>query len=307
MKKMMGYVTLTLLAVPGFAVDAVDVWDEVDHHWAKNGDLKIHYTTLGEGKPVLFIHGFPDIWYSWRHQMAALSGDFKTAAMDLRGYNQSSQPEGIENYELSHILTDVMAVIDDLGADKVTLVGHDWGGAIAWRFAMQNPERIEHLVILNLTHPKGYANVIANPTSAQKQNTEYARRFASSPPDGSPVPDRILGIGYRSGDPVVGAHGAHYREALGRSSYDAMVNYYRANYGRLADGQGGELPNLQMSVLQFHGLKDNAVDKDGLKDTWNWVDEDYTLVTVPSSGHFVQWEAAELVSETLRLWLLARQ
>lgn len=295
---------LTLLLAAGlspviFAADAEDVWDRVSHHFARNGDIKIHYVSLGKGKPVLFIHGFPDIWYSWRHQMDTLASDYLTAAMDLRGYNKSDQPEQVEHYTMSNILQDVDAVIDDLGG-KVTLVGHDWGGAISWQYAMTHPEKLERLVILNLTHPKGYRAVVSNATDAQKTNTEYARNFATSKPDGSPVPERILGIADRMG-PVVSKH---YREALGRSYYDGMLNYYRANYGGISGS--AELPNIDMPVLQFHGLKDTAVDKDGLKGTWDWIDQDYTLVTIPSSGHFVQWEAAEMVSQTMKVWLNSR-
>ena len=287
------------LCVNAVAADGDDVWDRVEHHFVQNGDVKIHYVTLGDGKPVLFIHGFPDIWYSFRHQMHTLSSDYQTAAMDLRGYNQSDAPDGIENYKLDKILGDVSAVIEDLGG-KVTLVGHDWGGAIAWQYAMTHPDKLERLVILNLTHPKGYAAVIANPTEAQKQNTAYARRFAASKPDGGPVPSRIMMIAGRFG----GVVSDRYREALGRSSYDGMVNYYRANYDRVRGG--GDLPNIKMPVLQIHGLKDTAVDKDGLKGTWDWIDSDYTLLTIPSAGHFVQSDAPELVSTAMQMWLKAR-
>ncbi len=291
---------LTVLTAMSHAAFASgDVWDRVEHHFAKNGDVKIHYVTLGKGKPVLFIHGFPDIWYSWRHQMDTLSPNYLTAAMDLRGYNKSDQPEGVEHYVLSNILEDVDKVVDALGG-KVTLVGHDWGGAIAWQYAMAHQDKLERLVILNLTHPKGYRAVVANPTEAQKANTEYARSFATSKPDGSPVPPRIMAIGDSMG-PVVGKH---YREALGRSSYDGMLNYYRANYGGVSDDN--EVPNINLPVLQFHGLKDKAVDKDGLKGTWDWIDQDYTLVTIPNAGHFVQWEAAEMVSQTMKAWLSVR-
>ncbi len=277
-----------------------DVWDRVEHHAVKSGEIDIHYVTLGEGRPVLFLHGFPDLWYSWRHQMAALEGEFRTAAMDLRGYNRSGQPKRVEDYRMPLILADVAAVVEDLGG-PITLVGHDWGGAIAWRYAMQHPEQIERLVILNLTHPRGYANVIANATDEQRQNVQYARNFATSKPDGSPVPEGLLNRYAEEGEKVAG----HYREGFSRSSWDGMLNYYRANYGQAAGG--GEAPNLQMPVLQFHGLKDTAVDKDGLKNTWDWIDRDYTLVTVPSAGHWVQLEAADLVSNTMRAWLLARE
>ena len=301
MSSLICFVVLSGLGyVPAGASDPEDVWDLVENHTVTSGDVKIHYVTLGKGEPILFIHGFPDIWYSWRHQMSFLSSEFRTAAMDLRGYNQSDQPEGVENYVLPLILEDVAAVVKDLGG-KVNLVGHDWGGAIAWRFAMEHPEMVDRLVILNLTHPKGYAAVVANPTDAQKANTEYARGFSESKPDGSPVPAQILAMGDRFGEEI----GGRYREALGRSSFDGMLNYYRANYGAVASG--AEAPDLQMPVLQFHGLKDTAVDKDGLKNTWDWMKQDYTLVTIPDAGHFVQWEAADLVSSTIRSWLKARQ
>jgi pimeloyl-ACP methyl ester carboxylesterase len=293
---------LLVLAAPAPASDTADIWDAVEHHSADNGGVKIHYVTLGKGETILFLHGFPDFWYSWRDQMAALSSDFRTAALDLRGYNQSDQPDGVESYRLPLLLDDVAAVIRDLGVEKVTLVGHDWGGAIAWRFAMTHPESVERLVILNLTHPRGYAAVVANPTDAQRASTEYARRFAASKPDGSAVPDRILAMGDRFG-PVVGAH---YREAFARSSYDGMLNYYRANYGQAA-AAGAEIPNLKMPVLQFHGLQDTAVDKDGLRNTWDWIDADYTLVTIPGVGHWVQADASELVTATMRAWLAQRQ
>ena len=120
-------------------------------------------------------------------------------------------------------------------------------------------------------------------------------------PDGSPVPDGILQMGTRRFGPEVGAR---YREALERSSYDGMVNYYRANYDRVRGGP--DVPNLQMSVLQIHGLQDTAVDKDGLKGTWDWIDRDYTLMTLPDAGHFVQTDAPEQVSSMIRLWLQAR-
>ena len=293
-------VLFSVLVAPAWGADAADVFDRVEHHHATNQGVKIHYVTLGQGEPVLFIHGFPDFWYSWRDQMATLSSDFKTAAMDLRGYNLSDQPVGVENYAMPLILADVAAVVKDLGG-KVNLVGHDWGGGIAWRFAMTHPEMVERLIICNLTHPKGYAAVVANPTDAQRANTEYARRFSSSKPDGSPVPAGILAMGDRYGAEI----GARYREAFGRSSYDGMLNYYRANYGQVG-AANVEIPNLPMPVLQFHGLKDTAVDKDGLKNTWDWIDADYTLVTIPNVGHWVQSEAADIVSSTMKSWLLAR-
>jgi pimeloyl-ACP methyl ester carboxylesterase len=283
---------------------AADLWDRVEHRYADNDGVRIHYAILGEGEPVVFVHGFPDFWYSWRHQMETLAPHFKTVAIDTRGYNLSDKPEDVDDYRLPHLLADVTAVIDDLGAEQVTLVGHDWGGAIAWRYTMENQDRVKRLVILNLTHPKGYAAVVANASPEQAANVQYARDFATSEPTGGPPPDWLLGMGERSGDPAVAAR---YRAAFEQSSFDGMMNYYRANYGNLSESGNADMPDITSPVLQFHGLEDTAIDRDGLRDTWNWVTSDYTLVTIPGAGHFVQWDAAELVSETMKWWLLARE
>lgn len=281
-----------------------DVWDRVEHGYADNNGTRIHYVTLGEGEPVVFVHGFPDFWYSWRHQMAALAPHFKVIAIDMRAYNLSDKPEGIDNYKMEYLLGDIRAVIKDAGEEKVTLVGHDWGGAISWHFAMRFQKQVERLIIMNLTHPRGYAAVVANPTPEQKANVQYARDFASSTPKGDPVPERVLTREVQDEDTLVGER---YREAFSRSYWDGMMNYYRANYfDALADIDPDTIPDIICPVLQFHGLKDTAVDKDGLKDTWNWVTQDYSLVTTPAAGHFVQWEAKELVSETMKSWLIAR-
>ena len=281
-----------------------DVWDRVEQHYADNNGTRLHYVTLGEGEPVVFVHGFPDFWYTWRHQMEALAPHFKVIAIDMRAYNLSDKPEGIQNYKMQHLLDDIRAVIKDTGEQKVTLVGHDWGGAISWHFAMRHQQQVERLIILNLTHPKGYSRVVSNPTAEQKANVQYARAFASSVPNGDPVPERVLASREKGSNPLVGQR---YREAFSRSSWDGMMNYYRANYAEMiADIDPDTLPDITCPVLQFHGLKDDAVDKDGLRDTWNWVAQDYSLVTTPVAGHFIQWEAKDLVSQTMKSWLIAR-
>ena len=101
--------------------------------------------------------------------------------------------------------------------------------------------------------------------------------------------------------------GARYREAMENSDYDAMVNYYRANYGGASGASGTEMPNIVCPVLQFHGLRDTAVDKDGLMRTWDWIDKDYTMVTLPDVSHWVQRDGAETVTTTMKWWLLSRQ
>ena len=281
-----------------------DVYDRVDHHQT-TGEVPIHYVTLGEGPVGLFVHGFPDFWYTWREQMDALSGSYRTVAMDTRGYNLSGQPDGVEHYAIEHLLSDVEAVIDDLGVDTVTLVGHDWGGSISWQFAIRRPERVNKLVICNLTHPRGYMTVRRHATEEQKANTQYITDFQEPGFEDRLTPERLAaGAAGDAPDDVR----ARYVEAFGRSSVKGMLDYYRAAFSGLNTSGGGatDMPNLKMPVLQFHGLQDKAVDKDGLRDTWNWIDADYTLVTVPDRGHWIQREAADLVSQTMHHWLQAR-
>lgn len=282
-----------------------NVFDRVAHHQTDSDGVSIHYVTLGEGPVVLFVHGFPDFWYTWREQMAVLSGEFKTVAMDTRANNLSGKPDGVENYTMPHLLADVEAVIKDLDVDSVTLVGHDWGGAISWQFAMRYPELVNKLVICNLTHPKGYGTVRRNANAEQQANTQYITDFQTPGFEDRLTPEVLTGISAGNVSPEVRER---YFNAFSQSSAKGMLDYYRAAFSSVnpAPAEGSELPNLSMPVLQFHGLKDKAVDKDGLRDTWNWVNADYTLVTIPGSDHWVQREAADMVSNTMLSWLKSR-
>jgi len=122
-----------------------DLWNSVEHHYAENNGTRLHYVTLGEGEPIVFVHGFPDFWYSWRHQMAVLAPCFKVIALDMRAYNLSDKPEGINHYKMDYLLGDIRAVIEEVGEEQVTLVGHDWGGAVSWYFAMAHQQQVERL------------------------------------------------------------------------------------------------------------------------------------------------------------------
>ena len=288
-----------------------DLMDRVEHGYADSNGVKIHYASIGEGPLVVMIHGFPDFWYSWRHQMEVLSSDFQVVAIDQRGYNKSDQPDGDENYDMRYLVGDVAAVIRHLGRDKATIVGHDWGGAVAWQFAFHVPQMTERLIILNLPHPNGMGRELAN-NPEQQQNSGYARKFqegSPSDPDiffGMPMTPQTLSGWVRDEDAR-----KHYVEAFERSDFDAMLAYYKRNYpreggGGIGQAEGQETPRLAMPVLQFHGLDDTALHSDGLNNTWDWLDSDLTLVTVPGANHFVQEDAADLVSTTMKWWLLSR-
>jgi epoxide hydrolase 4 len=291
------------------AADA-DLYDTVEHGYAMSeGGVKIHYATLGQGPLVVMIHGFPDFWYSWRDQMKGLADQFQVVAVDQRGYNLSDQPKGVENYDMRLLVGDIAAVIKHLGKEKATIVGHDWGGAVAWQFALNVPQMTENLIILNLPHPTGLARELKN-NPEQIKNSEYARNFQLKDPSdptvffGRPMTPETLS-GWVS-DP---AARKRYVEAFKQSDFDAMLQYYKRNYPRESGPDAApppELPKVTMPVLMFHGLNDQALHADGLSGTWKWLEKDLTLVTVPGAGHFVQQDAADLVTKTMQWWLSMR-
>ena len=134
---------------------AQDITELVEHRYVDNDGITIHYAVTGNGPLNVMVHGFPDHWYTWRYQMEALKEDYTVVALDTRGYNLSDQPAGVDNYKLDVLVEDVAAVIRAEGEESATVIGHDWGGGIAWSFAALKPEMTERLIILNLPHPKG--------------------------------------------------------------------------------------------------------------------------------------------------------
>ena len=275
---------------------AADIESRVTHGYADSNGVKIHYASLGQGPLVVMIHGFPDFWYTWRDQMEALSDKFQCVAIDQRGYNLSDKPKGVENYNVRLLVGDVAAVIKSLGHDKAIIVGHDWGGLVAWQFALNLPQMTEKLIILNLPHPRGLSRELAN-NPAQQKASAYARNFQK--PEATMTPEQLT---FWVKDPDARKK---YLEAFQRSDIQAMLNYYKANYPREPYVEDkSPVVKTKMPVLMIHGLGDTALLSDALNNTWDWMGQDLTLVTIPGSGHFVQQDASEMVSKTMRMWLL---
>ena len=206
-----------------------DIYDRVTHGYAESeGGVKIHYASLGQGAagrhdprlPRLLVHvAAPD---------DGLSDRFQVVAIDQRGYNLSDKPKGVENYDMRMLVGDVAAVIKHLGRDKATIVGHDWGGVVAWQFAMNLPQMTERLIILNLPHPeRPAARAATNPE--QIENSEYARNFQTKSPSdptvffGRPMTAETLSCWVR--DP---AARKRYVEAFERSDFERDAELLQA-------------------------------------------------------------------------------
>ena len=277
-----------------------DIMDVVEHKFADSNGVKIHYAAAGEGPLIVFIHGFPDFWYSWKDQMLGLKDEYRVCAMDTRGYNKSDQPEGAENYDMPLLIGDVASVIKAEGEEKAIIVGHDWGGGIAWTFAMQMPQMTEKLIIVNLPHMANVARELKT-NEEQIANSAYARQFQQEGSHKMLNAQMLAGFVGKDEDTK-----AKYVEAFENSSFAAMMAYYQRNYPR-EPFELGDLPKVKAPVLQFHGLQDTALHRKGLNDTWDHLEQDYTLVTIPDAGHWAHHEAADLVTDTMKWWLAMRK
>jgi len=270
-----------------------------EHGYAKSGDTRIHYVTAGKGPLLVMIHGFPDYWYTWRNQIPELAKTFQVVAFDQRGYNLSDQPVGVENYAMPKLVDDVKALIKHLGHEEAVVMGHDWGGAVAWSFAMTYPKMVDRLVILNLPHMNGLRRELANNPEQQKASA-YARHF-QTPEAASQL--TANGLAFWVKDPEARKK---YVKAFERSSFEGMLNYYKANYPKPPyTTDATAMPRVQCPVLMIHGLGDTALLPGALNDTWQWLDNDLTLVTIPKVDHFVQHGAATKVTHRVSTWLNA--
>ena len=267
---------------------------------ADSSGVPIHYVTMGKGPLLIMIHGFPDFWFTWRDQMPALAKQFRVVAISQRGYYKSGKPAGVEQYAMDKLTGDVDAVRRHFKAEKAVIVGHDWGGYVAWSYAMAYPERTDRLIVANLPHPKGIDRELAtNPQ--QVKNSQYARNMQL--PDSAASVDLArmeASIVRRYTDPDLQKMAS---EAFKLSSMEAMHAYYKNNYPKPPYTDQREYPPVKCSVLLFHGLNDTALLPGMLNNTWTWVQKDLTLVTIPGVGHWSQTDAAELVTKTMVRWL----
>ena len=275
------------------------------HREALVNGLRLHYVEAGEGPPVILLHGFPDFWYSWRMQIPALArAGSRVLAPDLRGYNLSEKPAGVASYRLPLLLDDVVGLIRHAGAERAAVVGHDWGGVIAWHLAMSRPEHVERLAILNAPHPVLFRRALRRP--AQRLRSWYILFFQL------PYLPELLCRWHRfallrralmNGAVGRGREGKQdlerYVEALARpGTLTAAINYYRAIVR--ATGRG-ELPPprvIEVPTLVLWGERDAYLGPWLTEGLGEWV-RDLRLERFPRAGHWLQVQAAEQANRAL--------
>jgi epoxide hydrolase 4 len=192
------------------------------------GDVRLHVRRCGprDAPALLFVHGFPEFWYAWREQLAAFSSDYRCHAIDLRGFNLSSQPAEVNAYKASVVIDDLRAVIADIGGRVKAVVAHDWGGAVAWSLAAQSPELMEKFIVANSPHTMGFARALAN-DAAQIEASQYMNWLRA---EGSEAVlaennfERLIAMASLATDEDI----ARYRECWSRG-LTGGVNYYRAS------------------------------------------------------------------------------
>ena len=153
----------------------------IKHDYLEANGIRFHYAHAGTGKLMLFLHGFPEFWYCWKEQLAEFGNDHHAVAPDMRGYNLTDKPEGVDNYDIKILVEDMRAFAKALGHDNFILVAHDWGGGVAWSMAIKHPEMIEKLVIINSPHPGVFLRELAKIRRSRRRAATWCRSAAPTP------------------------------------------------------------------------------------------------------------------------------
>jgi epoxide hydrolase 4 len=271
--------------------------------------LRFRIDEAGDGDAVaLCLHGFPESRRSWRHQLPALAAlGWRAVAPDLRGYGESCRPAGQAAYRIDRLIEDAAALFDALGARRRLLIGHDWGGMIAWTFAMRRAAPLDGLIVMNMPHPARLREELRR-SWRQKARSWYVAFFQLPW-----LPERLLTANHAAaiGRAILGTaqHPArfppeiirHYRDnAAAPGAMTAMLNYYRANVG------SGALPlddtPVEVPTLLIWGEEDTALDRALVPGTERYV-TDLTVRLLPGISHWVQQEAPEEVNAAMAAWL----
>jgi epoxide hydrolase 4 len=286
----------------------------IRHDFAQLDGLRLHYAECGSGDElVLLLHGFPECWYSWRHQLPVLGKKYHVVAPDLRGYNLSDKPPRVEDYRIEFLIKDVLDLIKHFGKRQAVIVGHDWGAALTWALAQRHPEAVTKLVAMQVPPSQAWQE---NFTLRQFLSSWYmfffqlpgiperwarANNFAR-------VEQMFRDSSFRPGT-FSDADLEVYKEALSQpGALNSAFNYYRANVFRSLFGgkktqQALGDRKIRVPTLFIYGELDVAVRPSTVRDIARFVDAPFQELRIPDSGHWVQNEAVAEVNAALVAFL----
>jgi epoxide hydrolase 4 len=293
----------------------------MEHHFASVNGIRMHYVSSGSGGLIVFAHGFPEFWYEWKNQLAEFGRDHLAVAPDLRGYNLTEKPDGVDQYRVKILIEDLRGLAAHLDHEKFTLVAHDWGGAVAWAFALAYPRLLEKLVIINAPHPGVFARLLHS-HAGQQHASQYMRMFTT------PQAEEILSRdGYRMLSDIVLAPGlkqGYFDEADQRAYLEAWsqpgaltggLNYYRAAH--LLPPPPGTPPaaselvldtaalTVRVPTLVIWGERDTALTSANLDGLDAFV-PDLTIRRVPDADHWIVHQKPALVNGYIREFVAAQ-
>ena len=283
--------------------------ENIKFDYAQVGGVRLHYATAGEGdRLVILLHGFPENWYSWRHQIKALSEDYTVVAPDMRGYNLSDKPLNVADYEIDKLVDDVTGLIGYFGRENAAVIGHDWGAAVAWSLAQKHPEYVWKLGAMQVP-----------PAQIMKKNYSFRQFLASwymfffqiptlpeyvlKTNDFALLKNALKNTTAEKG--VFDAEDIAQYEKAWREPYalTAMLNYYRANILKRLFSKQENAPKIKVPTLFIYGEQDTAILPETVKNVGEAIDAPYEEFHIPTAAHWVQQEASDAVTEILRDFL----
>ncbi len=279
--------------------------------YADLSDVRLHYVSTGRGRLILFLHGFPEFWYAWKGQLAEFGKDHRAVALDLPGFNLSDKPGEVAAYKIDNIVEGLYAFTQQLShGERIILVGHDWGGYLAWAFAFAHPEVLQNLIVINAPHPAIFAELLSS-DPAQQKASEYMAMFRSaqaeqilSANDFEFLANRVMAFGRKNGLPPEDR--PEYVKAWSQpGAITGGLNYYRANSLESCTGDDTGLAScltVDVPALVIWGLNDPAIVPKNLDGLEKYVRQ-LTIQRIPEASHWLVHTHCGLVNRLIRAYL----
>jgi len=280
----------------------MNLFNEIEEKFIETNGIKLHTIIAGSGEPLILLHGFPDFWYGWKNVISGLKDEFKLIVPDMRGYNLSEKPEGIENYTLDILIEDIKGLSEKLGFNEFNLVGHDWGGMVSWALAEKYPEILKKLIVLNAPHPKIFRKLITKDND-QKKASGYIGRFLKEGEnflfENNFQALQLSVFGTAKNKKAFSEFDKEkYIEAWSQpGALTGGVNYYRANR-RYEEWSG----IINVPTLVIFGMKDMFVLPKVLEGLEDFI-KDLKIVRIKNASHWVMHDDPELVNSSIQSFL----